>query len=161
MSFFHLSRSSRNLPRRGVAAVEFALVLPVFLILLIGVWEIGRLIEVKQLASNAAREGSRRASTGQYTNAQVQQIVLQYLQNAGVTTPNAVVTVSNLTNPPADVNNANQMDRLRVEVSIPFGDVRWVALNFFLSAGSPLAASADCFSLKDIPLSVSTTIPVE
>ncbi len=50
--------------RRGVAAVELALLLPLILLLLMGLWEIGRAIDVQQLMSNAAREGGRQASTG-------------------------------------------------------------------------------------------------
>jgi Flp pilus assembly protein TadG len=46
--------------RRGVAAVEFAFVTMLFVVpLVIGVWEVGRLIQVQQIVSNAAREGAR------------------------------------------------------------------------------------------------------
>ena len=80
--------------RRGVAAVEAALLLPVALILMLGTWEIGRMVEVEQILNNAAREGGRAASGGQDTNSQVQQVVLNYLQNAGLPSASATVTVS-------------------------------------------------------------------
>ena len=40
--------------------------------LMLGTWEVGRMVEVSQILNNAVREGGRSASTGQYTNSQVQ-----------------------------------------------------------------------------------------
>ncbi len=46
--------------RRGVAAVELGLVFMFFVIpLMIGIWEVGRLVQVQQIVSNATREGAR------------------------------------------------------------------------------------------------------
>src|SRR5262249_21022107 len=91
-------------PRRATAAVELALTLPLILWLLIGLWEVGRIVEVQQFLFNAAREGARQAATGQYTNAQVQQIALNYLKiglndSSGSMTQNATATVVNLSAP--------------------------------------------------------------
>jgi len=44
---------------RGAAAVEFALVLPLLLLLIFGLMEFGRLYNVQISLSNAAREGAR------------------------------------------------------------------------------------------------------
>lgn len=44
---------------RGAAAVEFALVLPVLLLLVFGLMEFSRLYNVQISLSNAAREGAR------------------------------------------------------------------------------------------------------
>lgn len=53
----------RSPARRGVAAIELAFVTWLFVIpLMIGVWEVGRLIQVQQIVANAAREGARLAS---------------------------------------------------------------------------------------------------
>ena len=53
--------------RRGVVAVEAAVVLPVLIIVMFGMWEVGRLIQVNQIVTNAAREGARLAAGG-YVN---------------------------------------------------------------------------------------------
>lgn len=51
--------------RRGVAAVELGFVLMLFLApLILGVWEVGRLVHVQQIVSNSAREGARLAGQG-------------------------------------------------------------------------------------------------
>ena len=44
---------------RGAAAVEFALVLPVLLLLLVGIIEFGRLYNAQIVITNAAREAAR------------------------------------------------------------------------------------------------------
>jgi Flp pilus assembly protein TadG len=75
-------RFTHRARRSGVAAVELAFLLPLVLIpLLFGMWEVGRLIECQQVVSNAAREGARAASTGQFTDSQVQTIITNYLQH--------------------------------------------------------------------------------
>ena len=48
--------------RRGQSLVEFALILPVFLLLLFGVIDGGRYVFVSSALSNAAREGARLGS---------------------------------------------------------------------------------------------------
>jgi Flp pilus assembly pilin Flp len=45
--------------RKGAAAVEFALVAPLFTLMLLGMIEVGRAIHVQQTLQNAVREGSR------------------------------------------------------------------------------------------------------
>ena len=47
---------------RGVAAVEFALVAPLFMILVLGIAEIGRGVQTATMLSSAVREGGRLAS---------------------------------------------------------------------------------------------------
>src|SRR3954471_20514720 len=54
--------------RAGAAAVEFAVVLPLIFLLLIGTWEVARLVQVHAILSNAAREGAQIAAQGQIIN---------------------------------------------------------------------------------------------
>ncbi|MBZ0258666.1 pilus assembly protein, partial [bacterium] len=44
---------------RGSATVEFALVLPILMLLLFGIIEFGRVLSVQHLLNTAAREGAR------------------------------------------------------------------------------------------------------
>jgi hypothetical protein len=61
-----MRRNLRILQRRpGVAAVEACFVLPFLFYLLLGVWEAGRMINVYQVLTNAAREAARDAASGQ------------------------------------------------------------------------------------------------
>jgi Flp pilus assembly protein TadG len=143
--------------RSGVAAAEFVVVLPLIVALLLGVWEVGQLIEITQMMNNAAREGARVAATGKASIADVQQTVLGYLQAAAIPTGNAAVVVQNTgfpgNPPPPDNNpiNATELDQLQVSVSIPFSDVRWIALYVVTNANTRLSGQSVWCSLKDIP----------
>jgi len=54
---------SQQPPRRGAVAVETAMVLPIVLLFLFGIFEYGRYFLTMQLLNNAAREGARYAIT--------------------------------------------------------------------------------------------------
>jgi Flp pilus assembly protein TadG len=150
----------RHQPRRGSAAVEFAVVALFLVPLLIGVWEVGRLVEVEQLMANAAREGGRQASTGNVNTAGVQNTVVSYLTRNGIPCAASNVTVTNLTSSSrSDPTTANQFDQFQVTVTIPFNSIRWVLLNQITNT-TQLTASANWFSMKDVPISVNNTIPL-
>ena len=54
--------------RSGAAAVEFCVVLTwVLFPLMVGIWEVGRAVQVQQMVSTAAREGARLAAQGRTT----------------------------------------------------------------------------------------------
>ncbi len=152
-------RRPASTPRRAAAAVEFAVLSPFLVVLLLGLWEVGRLVEVSQTLNNAAREGARQAATGQLSNAQVQAVVLNYLASAGIPTQNATVTVNDLTSPGADASAAAQMDRLQVTVTVPLSDVRWAALYLVTSPGTQLSGQATWLSLKDQDYPTTVTSP--
>ena len=152
-------RTARPTGRRGAAAVEFALLSPLLVALLLGVWEVGRLIQVNQILSNAAREGGRQASTGLLSNSQVQTVVLQYLQRAGLPTANATVTVTNVTSSSRDATAAQQLDQFRVTVTIPVADIKWVALSLITTSSSTLSATTVWYSLRDQDYPATITPP--
>ena len=82
-----MSRNKRI--RRGVATVETALVLSICFVFMFGLFDFCRLLMVRQVVANAAREGARYAtvSTDTVTSSQVQTVVQNFLagQAAGAT----------------------------------------------------------------------------
>src|SRR5579864_2807700 len=68
--------------RAGSAAVELAIVLPLMVLLLFGLWEVGRIAEVSNVMSNAAREAARDASLAEDNLSTVANNTLSYLQAA-------------------------------------------------------------------------------
>jgi len=56
------SSTPRRGDDRGAAALEFALVLPVLLLVLFGLIDFGRLLNAQLVVSDAAREGARAAA---------------------------------------------------------------------------------------------------
>lgn len=81
---------------RGVAAVEFALVLPLLLILMFGIVEFGLAWYSKQVLTNASREGARAGIVWQdpkMTDSEITAVVQNYLTQSGFTQP-VTVTVT-------------------------------------------------------------------
>lgn len=54
-----INKSNRHKNKRGAAMVEFALVLPLFILLVFGIIEFGRAFYTWSLMSEAVREGAR------------------------------------------------------------------------------------------------------
>jgi Flp pilus assembly protein TadG len=151
-----IASTRRRFQRRGVAIVEFALVLPFLLILLLGIWEIGRMVQISQIVNNAAREGARKASTGVNSYTDVTTAVSNYLTTAGITNQTGVVvTVYNVTQSNAGPNynpsNATQLDQLQVTVSLPFNNVAWSLANMLVTdPNTQITATAVWYSNQDL-----------
>jgi Flp pilus assembly protein TadG len=60
------ARRPRHSTRRGQALVEFALVIPIFLLVLVAIFDLGRAVFAYNTLTNAAREGARMAIVNQY-----------------------------------------------------------------------------------------------
>jgi len=173
--------------RSGAAAVEFALVLALVLMpLLTGLWEVGRLVQVQQIVSNAAREGARLAaqaltinSTGAPTQIQtaitppntaalpnVKATIVQSLRGAGLrdlTWSDVSVSFVFLDSPPGAVAGATQPyqgvknQRFLVTVSIPFDKVRVVTLG--VVNPTTVSFEVEWRMLVDDPFSVNVNLP--
>jgi Flp pilus assembly protein TadG len=60
------ARRRRGPAGRGQALVEFALVIPIFLLVLVAIFDLGRAVFAYNTLTNAAREGARTAIVNQY-----------------------------------------------------------------------------------------------
>ena len=120
--------------RRAAAAVEFAVVAPVFFLLVFGMIEYGRMVMVQQVITNASREGARLAVLDGATASSVTTTVNSYLSAGSIT--GATVTVS--PNPPTTAQNG---DPVTVTVSIPFSQVSWLPSPMYLGATTLTSAT--------------------
>jgi Flp pilus assembly protein TadG len=151
--------------RRGVATVEFAVLLPIILTLLLGIWEVGQLVQMNQILNNAAREGARKASTGINTYSDVNTTVSNYLSAAGVSNVSGLqVQVFNVTQnnagPNYDPSTAKQLDQLQVTVSLPFNNIRWTLIGLvFTDPNASMTAQAVWFSNRDKAYPTTITPP--
>ena len=66
MSIFRRHRVPSSDRSRGQALVEFALVIPIFLLFLVALFDVGRAVFAYNTLTNAAREGARLAIVNQY-----------------------------------------------------------------------------------------------
>jgi Flp pilus assembly protein TadG len=64
---------------RGAALVEAALTLPILLLLMVGIFEVGRAYETWQVLTNAAREGARMAVTPNSNPVTISALVRRYM----------------------------------------------------------------------------------
>ena len=119
--------------RRGAAAVEFAVVAPIFLLLVFGMIEYGRMVMVQQVLTNASREGARRAVLDGSTNQDVVDVVDQYLNSGSIDGANITVT-------PTNPEDAAFGDPVTVSVDIQFSQVSWLPSPMYLG-GRTLSAT--------------------
>ena len=101
---------------RGGSVAEFALLAPVFIVLLFGVVEFGLAMYAKGVLTNASREGARLGvvfGTPRKTEAEIIARVTEYLNKAGFTdTPQVTVNVTG--------EGGSSNSTLTVSVSYPY-----------------------------------------
>jgi TadE-like protein len=120
-------------PRLGAAATEFAIVAPLFFLLVIGMIELGRGLMVEQILINASRVGARQAITVGATNSEVQTAVEDYATSVAV--PSVSVNVT------PDPASASAGTMVTVTTSVPFNNVSWLPSPWFLGGRTLTAAS--------------------
>jgi len=77
-----VKRDNRHI--RGQSLVEFALVVPIFLVLLFGMVEFGRAWMTKNIITGAAREAVRIYAVGPYDNVVAESRAVNILTSAGL-----------------------------------------------------------------------------
>jgi TadE-like protein len=135
-----LTTNVKYVSRRAVAAVEFALILPLIVLLLLGAIEGARAVMVTHALQEAAQAGCRVYSVEGSTKAQASAIIDTALLNAGVS--NYLITFSPTSK--ADVNVP--LEPVSINVSIPYSKVAWVA-PIFLSGAN---LSGNCVMPADL-----------
>ncbi len=115
----HSIRKRCGRRRRGTAAVEFAIVAPLMMLLTFGLIEIGRVMLVKQTATHASRKGARISVRPNAKNDEIRDRVVEELAVFGV--DNAIIETE-----PFDINQAPPGSPVTVRVRINAADVSWV-----------------------------------
>ena len=112
-----MNTNSRN-RERGSAMVEAAICIPLLLVLMVGIFEVGRAYETWQVLTNAAREGARMAVMPTGSTADTTALVRAYMSNGQLTksaTANVVI------NEAASINvNGTPVSASQVTVDYPF-----------------------------------------
>jgi len=184
---FFLASVKAALLQRGAVAVEFALVFPLFLVLLVGTIEFGRLAYLWNTVQEVSRSAARKAVVTDFTDA----AAIAALRRAAVfrSTDGTLPASTEISNANVDIKYLNAagavpavmpldpgdniaacLDATRTDSCIRFvevkvcttdtcGPIPFVPLIGFLSAR---AGSLSTWSMPSIPLPVSTVrMPVE
>lgn len=126
-----LNNINNRTTRRGQSVVEFALVLPILVMIVMGIVEFGRIFMVQQIVTNASREGARTAVLPSSTSDDVQTTVTNYMSSGGLTgTTNVQMT--------------------NVGVTVPSGSATSVTVNYTLSilTGSIIPGLGDSINIS-------------
>lgn len=110
----------RDSRARGIASLEFVIIMPVLMVLLFGVMEYGWMLTKSGELVNAAREGARTGARPDATLADINAVVDERMGDAGMAGYTTTVTTAN-----------NVGDPVTVQVSVPYdGGVELIG--FFL-----------------------------
>ena len=134
----------RQEDRHGLAMIEFAMVLPIMIMVVLGVIEFARAFEVSTILETAAREGARLGMLSNIdtedlsANQRVIQDVKRFVAAAGVPADDLEVTITGwevpniATGTSGDPSNVNLEDATRttffeVEVTVPYESVAYTS----------------------------------
>ncbi len=125
-----IARSLRRLRRddRGQSLVEFALVAPILLILILGIVDFARAWNVYQVLTDAGREGTRNSVVDNgSTVAQVQNLIINAANRAGIQLNTSNITVT---------EGSNSGDATTVTISYTHR-LNFIGVAFRIFTGSP------------------------
>ncbi len=120
----------RQKHKRGVAAVEAALALPIVVLLTFGFIEIGWYVNSLQILHDAARQGARAAVRLENSNAEVRTAVLNSVSNSIDDPDQVTVRISKLNSSGQEhyqvmnLNDNEQGQAVRVSVTVDSGQFR-------------------------------------
>jgi hypothetical protein len=112
--------------------VEFAIMLPVFMLIVIGMIEFGRTVMIHQVLVNAAREGARLAVIPGATNSQVTSRVEEWLVTLDA--PGRQIAITDESGTAVDLASVNPHDVVRISVSVPYNEVGVGITSLFLNS---------------------------
>ncbi len=116
--------------RDGAAAVEFAFILPILLLLFSGIVQFGSVMFLENHMTNVARETSRRVAVGELAQADAVSSAQQALVNWGVTYEVSIT--------PSNADGGN--DDITVAISLPMREAALMDLLGVFQSGNLTAA---------------------
>ena len=127
-------KGNRN--RTGAVVVEFAIIAPVLILMVMGALDVGQSVNVAQVVNDASREGARQASrTNCVSDYDVELAVRTYLEEAFPGVPPSdlyaamTVNVSSSANPGivgGDMTALESGSTVTVQVILEYDAVRWI-----------------------------------
>lgn len=167
--------------RRGVAVLEMAIILPVLLLLIVGMYELSQLVRIRQVLDAATRDAARQASLGQRpvntadpanpSLGTVKDVIQGYLGLQGFNVSGLQVAVTQTGGgadlDPRTLNSSigGSIGRFRLTASIPFdgngsgGGNRLISIPMKIISVPTISSTAEWFSMKNFPITNETLNP--
>lgn len=135
-------RANLNHSRSGAAIVEYALVAPLFFLMLGGVIEFGQAFQIEHLLSVASRRGARFAIVNGSTNNSVEKRIREQVAKT-LRVNDAFIGVEIVVNGSGtiDVSQAREGDEISVTVSVPYSKA---GIGFFANVLTDATLSSNC-----------------
>lgn len=135
----------RGRSEEGAQLVEFALVLPLLLLVMLGIAEFGFMFQRYEVVTNAAREGARLAVLPGYGTTDVQARVAAYVSSGRVPTSgtNPSVLVEDVSIPVSGGRPSISAKRVTVSYTYTFQLLNALSVFFGSRAAFPLTAVAE------------------
>jgi Flp pilus assembly protein TadG len=115
----------RRPSRRGAVAVEFALIAPLLATLVMGTFEMSRIIWGKEILCDAARKACRAGIYPNRDNAAITKEINNILDDNHLDHTTAGITIL-VNDQVVDASTAKQNDKISVLVTIPISQIAWV-----------------------------------
>ena len=130
--------SARSQARHGAAMVEFAIVLPFLLFLILGLIDLGRILMLNQMTTHASREALRRAIVPGMTLEEIQSTANFHLDSGGVSLTGREILVldgegNSVTNQ-AKLSQILSNEPVTIQITIPYNQNTWAAPTMMGSA---------------------------
>ena len=126
----------------GQALVEFALVVPIFLFLLLGIVEFARAWNIYEVLTDAAREGARNAVVDNGLDpGDVRDIIVEAGLRAGI-----VIDPVDITFPDGFKTGRGDLTTVRIEYG---HELRWVTVFWNLATGERTVNMVSEFSMRN------------
>ena len=140
--------------RRGQAMVEFALIIPIFLLMIFGILDLGRAVYAYSTLNNAAREGARVALVDQ-TESHIQAVASGHAVGLGLAT--TAVTVDYRDPDQPDTPHSCDVWLDNVDGGLPVGCAAIVRVEYVFTAATPLIGRI----VGDINMAGETSMTVQ
>jgi Flp pilus assembly protein TadG len=125
---------------RGQTLVEFALILPVFIVILVGIFDGGRLVFAYNGVNNAAREGGREATVNQ-TEADIQARAAQHAVALDIAPGDVSVDFRDPTTPGTPFSCVDEDGAYAVGTEYIYGCLAVVQVTYVYTAATPIISA--------------------
>lgn len=112
-------KTMRGKARRGMVTVEAAMLLPIFLLLLMGLMDMARLFWTQGVVRDAAFEGARMAVLAETSLEQIRHVVERELSSGGINQASSVEVGAREPSRPVDVTVSVPFEFLILDNLIP------------------------------------------